>query len=955
MLLIAIAAILCFSFSPSVVAQSQSQNGQIEGTILDQNRASVSSVVTALNIETGATRIVTTDASGVYRFPLLSLGTYRVSVEAANFRKLVRDGVILAVGQTATINFELQAGDINELVAVTSDSEIVDAGKTDLGRVMTTREVHNIPLVSLNPYNFGLLQANVTGRPRGGFQFPNINVNGYLRRVNYQLDGNTNTTYNNRTRLMLISDAYVSEIQLVTNGFAPEFGDTPGMIMNIVTPSGTNELRGAVSYRFRRPSFYSRPFFYNSTSDVPDNTADNFTGTIGGPIVKDRWHFFFGYQWQYRDDRSGATRLLTITPQNREALIAAGLSPSIFPLAIPALEKGSFYIFRTDVQINKSNRLAIRFNHSDLKSPNFIQGRLNTLERSIDSFSVDHNLGAQLTSYTPKLFNELRFQYGRRTGGFKRNEFSGTGPSIVIPGVANFGSPNSVDVVVPAFRVTQVQDNLTRTAGRHVLKFGGGLSFHDYTEAAAIYGEYTFSSIADYAKASSGSCPLCYSEYTENIGDPETRYKAAYWNLFAQDDWKITPRLKINFGLRYDFYKTPKADPTSLFPLSQKFDVDYNDLAPRLGAVYALRDGNRPTVVRFGAGIYYEAPLLAIYRDVLRYNGDPTFSSFTFDPKSPGAPTFPNVLGVPPVGSDQPPQDIFTIASDYDTMYAIHANVQIQQAITENMSIAAGYVHSSGRHLNVYRNINPINPIRYLADGRPVYGNERLYPQFGWVVIAESAGGAEYDAFVLQLNQRLYRGLQFSINYTLSKGINDSPDGDVEGVFSSDPTNRNLDKGYSSADQRHTFISTVVYQPTFGIKSGALNYLFNHNQFGFIVAANSGERFNIIANTPDLNGDDVAGDRPVGVMRNAGRTPPLYNVDLRYSRFFDFTERYRLEVFGEFQNLFNTNSIVSFSNTRVNVNQTTGELTAPLPDFTLRNSSTAQESRQFQLGLKFTF
>lgn len=252
--------------------------------------------ITVTNIETRATRTVTTDESGVYRFPLLPLGTYQITAEAANFKKFIREGITLATGQTATIDVNLQTGDLKEVVTVSSDTSVADAGKTDLGRVMNTREVQNLPLIQRNPYNFGLLQANVTGRPSRGFAFPNFNVNGYLRRVNYQLDGNTNRSYDLRRRFMIISDTYVSEIQLVTNGFAAEFGDTPGMIMNIVTPSGTNALHGAVSYRLRRPPFYSRPFFYPSPEDVPDNKADNFAATVGAPIIKDRWHFFFGYE-----------------------------------------------------------------------------------------------------------------------------------------------------------------------------------------------------------------------------------------------------------------------------------------------------------------------------------------------------------------------------------------------------------------------------------------------------------------------------------------------------------------------------------------------------------------------------------------------------------------------------------------------------------------------------------
>jgi hypothetical protein len=307
-----------------------------------------------------------------------------------------------------------------------------------------------------------------------------------------------------------------------------------------------------------------------------------------------------------------------------------------------------------------------------------------------------------------------------------------------------------------------------------------------------------------------------------------------------------------------------------------------------------------------------------------------------------------------PPGSKLPQQDIATIAPDFETMSAIHFNLQLEQALTENLSFAVGYVHSGGRHITVYRNINPINPIRYLSDGRPVFGKARLDARFGWILIAESGGVARYDALTLQLKQRLSRGLQFSANYTLSEATNDAPDGDIEGLFLSDPTNRNVDKGYSSADQRHTFVMSLVARPQFNLNNKTLRYLFNNNQFGIIATANSGERFNITSDI-DLNGDSFDSDRPVGIKRNSGKTPSQFNVDLRHSRFFSFTERYKLEIFGELQNLFNINSIVQYNAVTVETNEQTGELIGGLPDFKARNQSTSQDSRQFQLGFKFIF
>jgi hypothetical protein len=300
-------------------------------------------------------------------------------------------------------------------------------------------------------------------------------------------------------------------------------------------------------------------------------------------------------------------------------------------------------------------------------------------------------------------------------------------------------------------------------------------------------------------------------------------------------------------------------------------------------------------------------------------------------------------------------------------MYAIHTAAQVEQSLTENLSIAVAYVHSGGRHIPVYRSINCIPTGGTLADGRPLFAvsqgascTNRILPQFNIIQMAESVGVSQYDALNLQLTQRFWRGIQFSAHYTLSRAVDDAPEQNLanapnmQGYVASDPTNRKLDKGYSFADQRHTFIMGLVAQPRFRASSRSLNYVLNNNQISILANANSGERFNIVA-VRDLNRDGVAtSDRPAGIKRNSGTTPAQFNVDLRYSRFIPLSERYRLEVFGEFQNLFNTNSIVAYNNVTVATNNF-GELISPLPDFRTRNQSVSQESRQFQAGVKFIF
>jgi hypothetical protein len=245
-----------------------------------------------------------------------------------------------------------------------------------------------------------------------------------------------------------------------------------------------------------------------------------------------------------------------------------------------------------------------------------------------------------------------------------------------------------------------------------------------------------------------------------------------------------------------------------------------------------------------------------------------------------------------------------------------------------------------------------------------VFGSGLLDARVNVIQIAEAAGVSSYDAMTAQLTKRFSAGIQFAANYTLSRGVDDAPEQNV--TYSdgnrllralSDPTNRSLDKGYSYGDQRHTFIMSLVARPRLNIPNGALRNLLNDNQFGVIAFANSGERFSVrTAGDLDLNNDGLFWpDRPVGVKRNDQKTPPQFNLDLRYSRFINFTERYKLELTAEFQNLFNINSIFAYNDLTVNTDPITGELIGPMPDFRSRNQSVSVESRQVQIGLRFHF
>ena len=285
-----LSALVALVAPAAAAAQAQAANGNIEGIVRDTTDAPLPGVtVTVTNMDTGTARTSITNDEGVYRAILLPLGRYRIVAELQGFKTFEQQGITLSAGQTALINVQLGVGSVSETVSVTSESPVAQPGRIDLGRTIGENEIKNLPLVSRNPYNFAFLQANVTGFENNEFGVPRINANGTQMRTNYQIDGNTNTEKDRAgLRLLPVSEVLVREVKVITNGFAPEFGQTTGMVYNAITPSGTNRLDGSASFRFRRNDMSSRPFFLAPTALKPDTEVNDVTLTLGGPVVRDK-------------------------------------------------------------------------------------------------------------------------------------------------------------------------------------------------------------------------------------------------------------------------------------------------------------------------------------------------------------------------------------------------------------------------------------------------------------------------------------------------------------------------------------------------------------------------------------------------------------------------------------------------------------------------------------------
>ena len=955
MLRIISAFFLSLALVSPALAQSTAINGTIEGTIKDDQGAVLPGVtVTVSNLDTGDQRLVVTNERGLYRAPLLSLGTYRVAAELQGFKKFEQTGVSLRAGQTAVIDIGLTVGALAETITVTADAPLVDLAKIEQGRTLSEAEIKTLPLTSRNPYNFALLQPGVVGFETNEFGVPRITANGALLRVNYQVDGSNNTQKDRAgLRQMPMSEVMIREVKVVTSGYAPEFGQTMGMVYNAITPSGTNTFKGQGSYRLQRQSMVELPFFVAANAVKPPTDVNVYTFDLGGPLVKNKTHFFGGYEHDERD-LSGLS-VITITPANQALL---GLTE---PAYQPRGLNTEFAIGKIDHQLNSANRLSVRYMFFDNFITANVGGGLLSSQRANDFADRQHSTGAQLISTIGSgMLNELRVQYATRAQSRAPNKVSGTGPAINVTGVAQFGGP--IAAVADAgfgFRqnVAQVNNSTTLLRSNHAYKAGFDLQWVADQRTSAAAQLYTFPNAAAYLAARDGSNRFGYTSFTQYFGLPDLEYNTSQYGLFVQDDWRVASDLKVLYGIRYDLYGVPDANPNAPVTTSRKFPTSKNNFAPRVGAVWTL-GSDKKTVLRANSGVMYDQTLNAIYEQSLQNDGTNARASASFTPTQTGAPAFPAVLSA---GAGATPNLAWTVDPGFKVARSWQNNVQFERAIGDHYSFAIGGSYVTGYNLPVVTNINVINPVGSLSDGLPVYStainaSTRLDPRYNIINSVQSPGDSTYKNMTLQLTRRTYKGIGLDLSYTLGKSEDNAP---ITGVLSvqgdagrTDPASLDRDLGPNVLDQRHTFVASVVAMPKFEM-GGAAGAILNDNVFGVAIQMASGIPVNLRSNL-ELNNDGTAADRPSGVARNSLTLPARKNVDFRYSRKIRLHGAMAAEIIGEVKNVFNTEQVSG-------VNATVATNTLGVPTGTLPASSKdliptgGYEQRQFQLGFKFTF
>lgn len=931
-------------------SQSNASDAAIDGYVRDQSGAFVpSAAITIRNLQTNIELSTLSNHNGYFRFPLLRVAEYELSAAAPGFAEFVQTGIRLSVGQQARIDINLRVGRSSETVNVTADAELVTVGEVAQGEVVNERAVRNLPMTSRNVYNFHLLGPGVKGIPSTGFGTTQFTFGGHNRST-WTIDGldNSQRRTNRQIRLVISTPESVQEMQVLSGAYSAEFGRAAGGVINVVSRSGSNEFHGSGMGLYR-------PLETSARSPLAAQRAEQtwwmVAGNLGGPIIKDKLFFFINDEY----NPLKTPQPVTIDPAAAAALKlpASDLQDSPFGETFHTPSgKLNFYL-------NSKNSGFIRYNRFTNDQPGG-GGGLTTISRSL-SFEDRMNGGAaQLaTVITPALLHEIRFGINRR------HEVRDTyvpgdpnGAHVNITGTANFGV-NPLAGSRNFETSTQLIDNITWTLGRHTVKGGVDYQTTNFDLTSAMSRVFTFGGLTaagprpavtplnQYLNTVNGvfdpatGRPFTYTTLVQELGQNAVQLRYHFLNFFVQDEYRVSPRLTLNFGMRYEAMLSPVLDDQAPYELSRRLNNDLNNFAPRIGFSWAPWADSK-TVLRGGYGMFFDTPSLAASSTAALVNGR-RLLSYTVPGTDLRAPVFPNLLSSG-IAALQTPPNIFAFAPDFQTMYGHNASLQVERQLFQNFAVNAQYSYWGHRFAPHARDINLSAPVGTLADGRPVFRGTAGRPdsRFRQINLLESGATNNYHAFDLTLTKRFSSGLQFSTTWSWAHSI---AEGDLEGGSLMDPTSRERDRGNANADVRHNWVAQALWAPRF--QNSSVKW-FNGFELSSVLFYNSGYPINALAG-PDLNNDLVTNDRIPFRSRNAFDGPDFLQIDARLLRRIRFNESHSLELIAESENILN------HLNPGCSISGCTGAVVNRDGQADFGRITSTRPGRNFQFGMRYSF
>lgn len=1014
--------------------------------------------MTLSNESTGHRREAVSNEDGIYSAALLPLGPYTVRVQAPGFRVTERTGLELSALQSLRVDFLLELGDVTETVTVTGEAVQVDTRSPSQGMLIDDRRVRDLPLNGRNVLDLTSLIPGVnrlSTTVRASYNQQRLFLNGTRdTSVSFLMDGSS-VNYSHRGRgLNLPPPDAVQEFKILTAGIDAEYG-RGASVMSAVTRSGTNDFHGSAWEFLRNDALDARNFF---SENVPKLRFNQFGATAGGPIRQNKTFFFGSYQGlRIREDElstgafpptaaelagdfSASGRVIT-DPQTGQPFPGNRIPVNRFdPVALRLLEfvrqpnrpNGSYveqasttnnadqFMARIDHQITQRNQLTGRyfqdfnrslepFSGSDFTGYNGEEGSYRQQTLTVED---THIFGTKVVQTARFTFNEFDYHESNTQQGdlttFGATDFVHAGgpvdtrPNIAVSGRFGLGVGRDRQRLHDNWGFA---DTVAVTQGDHQLKFGFTAEANRfyYTDNNKTGGSFDFNGsrtgepFADFLQG----LPRRFDQASPFA----TNQKYTYIGLFAQDAWRIHPRLTASLGLRAEIFNAWREDngqissfvagaqsarfPTApvglLFQGDKGFPYqrDANNLGPRVGLAWDVFGDGR-TAVRSSFGIYYDALTAEMAGGVsapqpfgltLRVNTPESLSRpyagrdnpfpFTVDPQ--------NAQFVTPIQIDK------SFNPDLGNPYIMSWTTGVQQQLTDSLMLDVAYVGNGGRHQILLRELNPA----IYGPGATVGNtNERrsLYPDFGSIGQLYSDGISYYHALQAQLNKRFSKGLTFSANYTWSKTIDEGGTGNSfanegqQGYQS--PFDRRQNRGPSEIDVRHRVAGSWLYElPFLKQSSGWVKGAFGGWELGGIVTLQTGKPIALFSgqdnslsgignDRPDVIGDpNLSNDRPraqlidawfntaafapnpIGQFGTAGRGivygPGAANIDMSLRKSFRIREGHALQVRWEAFNALN----------HVNLGDPEGDLNQK----GFGRITSASSARIMQVSLKYTF
>jgi hypothetical protein len=851
-LAVAAAALL----APGVSAQTTT--GTLGGAVSDVSGGRLPGAsIAARHLQTGLLRTTQAGADGRFSLPLMPVGAYELRVELQGFRPVVRHDVEVAVGETTLASVALEVGTSEELT-VTAETPLVRTSSGELGYLVGEQAVRTLPLNGRNYTDLALLQPGVVAYPHrdGGSVVAHglgMSVNGQDPRSNvYLLDGTplndfTNAPAGSAAGTSLGTET-VREFRVETNAYSAEFGRNAGGQIHVVTKSGGNDVSGSVYEYHRNDALDARNFF--DGEEKPEFTRNQFGGTIGGPIRKDKTFFFVGVELLRENlgktvstivpddaarngvipDPRNAGQTLTIPvpaavrpfldayPRANGRTLGGGLAAYTFPFE-QTLDQQYLQV-RLDQNVGAQDQLFVRYTFDDaeqLLPTDFPQFPRTFLSRNHFATAEYRRVSSANT------FHTARLSYARTRIGqlVQANLATPLAPfvsgrplvgDIDIGGIPRFGPQSSGDLVLSQ-KILGGEYGIVHNRGRHALKAGALVERYidDMTNPTFSLGIYTFADLESFLR----NRPVRFIGLT-----PEAQLDRAWrFTLFGgylQDDFRVSNRLTLNVGARVEYATLPQdtegrdstlVNPTDTAPtLGQLYQNPGANFSPRVGFAWdATGDGR--TSVRGGYGLYFNT-----------LNQQNLIVTVTNPPATPRAiianPTFP----VPPfergvANSIRPVQ--------WDLEYPrVHVwNLAVQREVLPRTVVTLGYAGSRGRHLLRSGDINIPLPQR-LPDGTLFYPPTAARPNaaFSTVEAKTSDGDSWYNAGILELRRQSARGLSFQASYTFARNI----DTTQASTFFSDATNGttsalpepfgiDYNRGLSDYHAKHNLVVNLIW------------------------------------------------------------------------------------------------------------------------------------------------